>query len=560
MKKILSNALILLLLLMPFTMKAQNAEITVVEYEWQEGDNLLTVWNKYGQKFKLKEYLEYNPTRSKYKSPQPGDIIRIAVHSDVKEKPLSSKFTNKIVQNMLGIKSDDVEKPELAEVDETEEQEVEDEKTDKKGKKSKAKNNDKTEPRIKLTWNQVYFSDTYDCFQYYATYKAYNMLGQNIPVEFCFYNENNKLLFKTRKISTVEKEKKTIYCSDNLELDRLPHTDGVNTYQIKAIAYSPFEEDVIMSEGEIKKFKITWKGDLAQKFNPETDNEPGLFESILNLAVDVASAVPGAKEKHEKTIAESPWLRTDAEKAAAAKAEESAGTRASSSRTSGTFKGDFAPYYSYGSNFKVITPEEVASMSEDQRLQLEKVLQDAIADCGGQIFKLDDERRKLREQKRSATAKAVDASIAARRNHNAQARANKALKQANVQAGHTSVGTQQIDRELEALFKRKDALTANLFTVQNRSGEAFTSAKDEHEAGARRILNAQQGIKVSQDNYRANERLYNSYADIVDKMNNGLIDYNERDYKNAKEQMKKIRNDNNSKEGYTKIPKNNLEE
>lgn len=55
----------------------------------------------------------------------------------------------------------------------------------------------------------------------------------------------------------------------------------------------------------------------------------------------------------------------------------------------------------------------------------------------------------------------------------------------------------------------------------------------------------------SQDNYRANERLYNFYANTVDKMDKGLIDYDAQAYKDAKEQMKKIRNDNNSKEGYT---------
>lgn len=537
-------------------MNAQTDSITVVEYEWQKGDNLLTVWNKYGQKFKLKEYLEYNPTRSKYKSPQPGDKINIAVHSAVKEKPLSSKFKNKLTQKLLGIEADDTQLSKQTQLADAESVEAK----ESKPSKEKSKKNDKTEPRIKLTWASASFSDNFNVLRSYVEYRPYNLLGENIAWEFSYYDANQKFLFKTDEQQNVEKEKKKHTLFRKVDHSLLPHVDGHNIYYFKATALSPFDESVIMAESELKKFSIQWQGDLAMEYKPETNNdEPGFFESLLNLAVDVSSVIPGAKEKHEKTIAESPWLMTDAEKAAQANSQ-STSTRASLAATSGTFKGDFAPYYSLGSNFKVLTPDDVATMSEDQRQQLEKVLQDAITDCGGQIFQLDDERRKLRNQKHSATAKAVDASIAARRNHNAIGKANQAKKQANVQAGHTSVGTMQIDKKLEALFARKDALTANLYTVQNRSGEAFTSAKDIHEAGARRILNAQEGIKAAQDNYRANERLYNSYANTVDKMDKGLIDYNEQDYNNAKDQMRKIRNDNNSREGYTKIPKSSLED
>lgn len=85
-------------------------------------------------------------------------------------------------------------------------------------------------------------------------------------------------------------------------------------------------------------------------------------------------------------------------------------------------------------------------------------------------------------------------------------------------------------------------------------------AKESQEEISHKYQKERDEIRINSEAYKANDRLYNSYASIVSKMDSRLMEYNERDYKNAKKEMKRIREENNSHPGRTQIVKSPFED
>lgn len=215
----------------------------------------------------------------------------------------------------------------------------------------------------------------------------------------------------------------------------------------------------------------------------------------------------------------------------------------------GWVKMDFNKYTGRYSVITMITPEEVAQLPEDQRLALEKALQDALLDLSHDVWHMDDEIRDARTKQRSAAAAAAGNKF----NHKLGA-AKENKKKASSAASHASMTRNNRSKA----WAKGDLIKQNLFTVQNRVWTEANSFEAQHEKSARRIAHAQQEIKHSHEMHDSLERQYNQQASIVDKMDKGLLDFDEQSYKEAKEKMRELREQNNSNYDQ-KIEESNLE-
>lgn len=268
----MKNIFILLFCLVSLYVKAQDVvlppdEVTVVEHVMQEGETLITIWEDYGQKFKLKEYNKYNTA----KFTTPGTVLYVPVHTTAKEFLTKGQYNHVLAKYSTSTVSS----------------------TAPAGSQAEA-----TITKMKLSpFNGEEFKMFLD-IKADVKWLAQKTLGYR----YIYYDGSHKEeLYRHGFTLIPKKDDYKLSQTDDVRYEELPHKDGANEYAVVLEVYNPQDNDKVMARSGFLDFSLTWDGKKVR-----TTHATGA-DKVLNLLNDlkdvVATVTPVKKEEMQTVMA-----------------------------------------------------------------------------------------------------------------------------------------------------------------------------------------------------------------------------------------------------------------